>query len=118
MPERLTASAPGLAAVAEAEPERDVRGGVLVEQRREVRPPGRADARGAVEQRDLAQPPGAAIAREIGGEELAILVGRRLDAHEAAAPELAGDALDHAARERERPRAAERRRSSPTAPGS
>ena len=107
MPERLTACAPGSRRVAEAEAEGDVRGGVLVQQRREVRPAGRADARGVVDQRELAQAAGPAVAREVGGEELAIVLGRGLDAHEPAAPELAGDSLDHAARERQRPRAAE-----------
>ena len=51
---------------------------------------------------------GAAVAREVAGEELAVAVVVGLDAHEPAAPELARDALDHAARERQRARAAER----------
>ena len=116
--ERLTAGAAGRAGVAEAQAEGDVRRGVLVEQRREVRPAGRADARAVVHERQLAEPRGAAVAREVAGEELAVAVVVGLDAHEAAAPELARDALDHAARDGQRARAAERVRTSPAAPGS
>ncbi len=105
--ERFDGRRAGGAAVAEAEAEGDVRGGVLVEQRREVRPAGRADARGAVDERELAEARRAAVAREVAGEELAIALVVGLDAHQPPALELARDALDHAARERERPRAAE-----------
>src|SRR5919106_2379286 len=91
----------------EAVAERDVRGGVLVDERVRVVPLHPADAGGAVDEGELAQARGARVGGEEGREQLAIGLVGGLEADEAPAAELAGDALDQAAAEGQRPRAAE-----------
>src|SRR5207244_3824134 len=88
--------------------ERDVRGGVLVQQRVAVRAARLPDPRRAVDECDLAEAAGVPVGIEECGEELLVVLVRSLELDEAAAAELAGDALDRPAAEVERPGAAER----------
>src|SRR4051812_13526899 len=96
-----------LARVAEAGAERDVRRGVLVEQRVVVDQLLASDPRRRVHERDLAETAVVRLRVEEGGEEVAVGVALRLEAHEPPAAELPRDPLDQAPVHRERVGAAE-----------
>ena len=59
--------------------ERDVRGGVLVEERVVEDEAGLSDPRAAVDERDLAEPRGAVVARDVRADQVLALVGVDLD---------------------------------------
>ena len=99
--------APCLARLPEAGAERDVRDGVLVEQRVRVHAARPADARGRVDERHLAEPVGVPVGVDVRREELAVVLVVGFEPHEPTAAELARDALDRPPAEVERPRAAE-----------
>src|SRR3954447_7593053 len=84
--------------------ERDVRRGVLVEQGVAEHEVHLAHARGAVDQRELAETPRAFVEGELHADELLALLGAHLD--DLAAGEAHLEAVDDAALEGERPRAA------------
>src|SRR5258705_3814201 len=96
------------AGLCEARAEGHVGGGVLVEQAVVIDAPGLADARARVDESDLAEPVGVRRDGEIPGEPVAVCLALRLQAHEAPAPELPGQPLDHAPAKAPRPRASER----------
>src|SRR5207248_8574305 len=81
----------------EARAECHVRGGVLVEEAVVVDEAGLADPRRRVDESDLAQPVGVRNRAEVAREPVAVGVAPRLQTHETAAAELAGEVFDHAA---------------------
>src|SRR4051795_7434377 len=95
---------------AETGAEGDVRGGVLVEQRVEVRAARLADPRCRIDERYLADPAALAgrVAVDVGGDEVASFVVVGFETDEPAVRELPAQPVDALALEGQRERAGER----------